>query len=117
MLEHFTDWVSPATMEVQERVTTVTNGRPSTTWTTVEGLSAVRCWAYSASTLRQFVDDRLKSATGMYILVKPSDLGGKKLTSKMRGIVDGREWYFNEPDDVLKRGEVLVVLADGADRA
>lgn len=117
MLEQYGDWTSPSTMQVEEPVTVVTNGKAVTTWTAVEGLEALRCWTYQSRAVRQFVGDKFKTSTGLTIIVDPLDLGGTKLTGKMRGVIDGRAWYFNEPDDVLAQGEVIVILADGVDHA
>lgn len=117
MLEQFEDWASPATMKVEEPVTVVVSGKATTTWTAVDGLTALRCWTFQSRAVRQFVGDKFKTATGLTIIVDPADLDGTKLTGKMRGVINDRVWYFNEPDDVLAQGEVLVILADGVDHA
>jgi predicted phage tail protein len=117
VLDYFSDWKAEATMQVEEPVTVVVSGKATTTWTAVDGLTALRCWTSQSRAVRQFVGDKFKTSTGLTIIVDPADLGGTKLTGKMRGVIDGRAWYFNEPDNVLAQGEVIVILADGVDHA
>jgi len=122
ILDYFSDWKAEATMQVEQRSTLgydSTTGKSTNqkTWTPVTGLTAVPIWFYEKSAASVLVDDRIKNRATAAIVVDPRDLSSTVLNDKMRGVVDGKIYYFLDPDNIMKLGEVIVLGVSEVDNA
>lgn len=116
ILSAFSNWPQK-TIAIEQETVTVVDGKPTTTWTTVTGLSAVPCWVYRTGDSRTFIDDKFKNISGIEIIIDPVSLGGVAIKNSMRCAIDGTYWYLREPDNVSFFNELVVIAADGEPHA
>lgn len=114
ILDYFSDWLAPNTMAVEERAslgydTKTGKSTNQEMWTPVAGLEAVPIWLYRRSSGIQAVDDKLKEATDVAILLDPVSLGGVEVRKGMRGVIGTTVVYFVKPDNILLLGEVFMI--------
>jgi len=117
ILSYFTDWMTQ-TMKVQKKTAVYERGvLIDHIWQDVVGLEAVKVGFYHGRQFSTVISDRIKDEVDATIIIDPESFGGVAVDDTMRGIINGKAYYFLDPDDIAKQGEVVVILTSEEDKS